>query len=255
MYPSTCTKAAVLPATSRRGKSSACEVKLAGTTLDIIGPISSWSTRSASSSWSVGSRLTITSAAPFRRASSGKPAAGIDHQRRAQHQEEVAGQRLDLGALHRGLRHRLAERDGGGLDDAAARAARGQVAGGLVERLQLGQLVAQAAFQAGGVAGVAVQLDHPVGRHAGGLVQVVDVLGDHRLRLAGGDQPGDGVVAGVGLARRSSRRGRRRRGPRPRGAWPRWRRIPGSRSGSSCSRPRPDCGNRECRTRWRCRRR
>ena len=58
--------------------------------------------------------------------------------------------------------------------------------------------MAFAAVQAGRVAGVAVQLDDLVGGHAGILVQVVDVLGDDRARLAARDQPRDRVVAGVG---------------------------------------------------------
>ena len=229
--------------------------QFAGTTLDITGPISSCSARSAIPSMSVGSRLRMASLAPFSLGQRREAVGRIDHQRRAQHQEEVAGQRLGLGPRHRSLRHRLAERDGGGLDDAAAVAARRQVAGGLVERLQVGQLVAQAALQAGGVAGVAVQLDHLLGRHAGVLVQVVDVLGDHRARLARRHQPGDGEVAGVGLPAGPA-------GAAGEGAIPclpalrsRWRRSPGSRSGSSCSTPRRGCGNPGCRTRWRCRRR
>jgi len=50
--------------------------QFAGTTDAITGPISSWSTRSAIASWSVGSRLTMASCAPLLLASSGKPAAG-----------------------------------------------------------------------------------------------------------------------------------------------------------------------------------
>ena len=43
----------------------------------IVGPISSWSTRSASSSIGVGSRFTIARRAPFRLAFTGKYAAGV----------------------------------------------------------------------------------------------------------------------------------------------------------------------------------
>src|SRR6185312_4644676 len=62
------------------------------------------------------------------------------------------------------------------------------------------QLVPRPAFQAGGVAGVAVQLYDAIRGHARVLVQVVDVLGDDRLRLAGRHQARAGVVAGVRLA-------------------------------------------------------
>ena len=62
------------------------------------------------------------------------------------------------------------------------------------------QFVAFAALQALGVAGVAVQFDDLVGRDAGVLVQVVDVLGDHRAHLAALHQARHGVVARVGRA-------------------------------------------------------
>ena len=167
---------------------------------------------------SVGSRLTMASRAPLRLASSGKPAAGIDHQRRAQHQEEVAGQRLGLGARHRPLRHGLAEGDGRGLDDAAAVAAGGSSPWSWNGAFRSASSWRRPHVEAGRVAGVAVQLDHLLGGHAGVLVQVVDILGDHRARLARGDQPGDGVVAGVGLRAGPAGARRRRRGSRPRGA-------------------------------------
>src|SRR3546814_2170918 len=67
---------------------------------------------------------------------------------------------------------------------AAAGAAGGNLAALEEGRLQIGELVAQAALQALGVAGVAVHLDHLAGGHAGILVQVVDVLGDDAGDLA-----------------------------------------------------------------------
>ena len=48
----------------------------AGSTAPSVAPMPAWMTRSASSSISVGSRLTMTSAAPFCFARSGKSAAG-----------------------------------------------------------------------------------------------------------------------------------------------------------------------------------
>ena len=56
-----------------------------------------------------------------------------DHQRRADGEEEIAGERQLLGAAHGGLRHGLAERDGRGLDVAAAVRAIGRAAAGGVE--------------------------------------------------------------------------------------------------------------------------
>ena len=112
----------------------------------------------------VGSRLTMASAravALGHAAGSRRP--GRHHQRRAQHQEEVAGQRLGLGPRHRLLaawpgRRRWSR-------SSPSRRSRGRRACSPAfrkGRLQLGQFVPHAAFQAGGVAGVAVQLDHLV---------------------------------------------------------------------------------------------
>ena len=84
---------------------------------------------------------------------------GIDDERGAGDDEEIGGERLGLGAAHRRGRHRLAERDRRGLDEAAAVVADG---GGLValegptQRLEL---VASRAVEAMGVGRVAVQLD------------------------------------------------------------------------------------------------
>ena len=44
-----------------------------------------------------------------------------------------------------------------------------------------------------------MQLDHLVGGHAGILMQVVDVLRDHRRDGATADQFGNGMMADVGL--------------------------------------------------------
>ena len=60
------------------------------------------------------------------------------------------------------------------------------------------ELVALAAVEAGRIGGVAVQLDHLVVGHAGGLVQPVDVLGDDGCHPALLDEAGERAVAGVG---------------------------------------------------------
>ena len=60
------------------------------------------------------------------------------------------------------------------------------------------ELVALAAVEAGRIGGVAVQLDHLVVGHAGGLVQAVDVLRDDGCHLALLDEAGERAVAGVG---------------------------------------------------------
>src|SRR5262245_53805800 len=97
----------------------------------------------------------------------------IDHQRAAQHDEEVARHGLVLRPRHGDLGHRLAERDRGGLHDAVAFHAERQLAvaeEALPDRLEL---VTMAAVQAACVGGVAVQLDHLGIGHARALVQAV----------------------------------------------------------------------------------
>jgi len=59
--------------------------------------------------------------------------------------------------------------------------------------------MALAAVEAFGVAGVAVQFDNPLRRNARILMQVVDVLRDHRAHLAARHQPCDRRMAGVGF--------------------------------------------------------
>ena len=147
----------------------------------------SWrTTRSATSSNSVGSRLMITSRAPLRLAISGKPAAGQTTSDEPIARKRSQPQRQLLGAPHRGLRHRLAERDRRGLDVAAAGGPRRRAAfRGVETLLDPRQLIARRAIEAGRVGGVAVQFDDVFGSDARGLVQIVDVLRHHAGRLAG----------------------------------------------------------------------
>src|ERR1700712_3944634 len=81
-----------------------------------VSPISCRITRSAISSCSVGSLLMITSRAPQFLAIIGKPAAGPHPQRRSDGDQQVAMLDELGGAAHFVFGHRLAERDGGGLD-------------------------------------------------------------------------------------------------------------------------------------------
>ena len=169
-----------------------------------VSPIALRSTRSAMPSSPVGSRFTMTSRAPLRFASSGKSGGGIHHQRRADGDEQVTGQRLGLGALHRQRRHPLAERDRRALNIAAARAVRHDAVALEIDP-QFVDLITLLAGQAMRVGGVAVQLDHLRRRDAGVLVQPVDVLRDHRGRVAVVDQLGHGAVAAIGLRRAQDR--------------------------------------------------
>ena len=160
----------------------------------------SWrTTRSASSSNSVGSRLMMTRAAPLRLAISGNPAAGhtTSDEPMARNRSQLRGQLL--GALHRIGRHRLPERHGRGLDVAAAGAIRRALAVGLEFFAHPGQFVALGAVEADGVGGIAVQFDDILGRDAGGLMQIVDVLRHQRRHLAGAIEAGERPMAAARL--------------------------------------------------------
>ena len=122
---------------------------------------------------------------------------GIDHQRRADDDEQIGQQGFPLRPAHGVHRHGLAERNGGGFyQPIAPQAARGGALGGEFFP-QRRQIVALPAGQAGGVQGVAVQFHHQLLRHAGGLVQPVDILGNHGGGLAGGNQIGDRAMAAI----------------------------------------------------------
>lgn len=123
----------------------------------------------------------------------------VDHQRGADREHQVAGERFGAGAVHLAFRHRLAEGDRGRLDVPAAEPAGGRLAVGFEGGPDRRELVAGAAGQAARIAPVAVQLDDPVRIDARLLVEVVDVLGDDAGRLAGAHQPGDRAVAAVGF--------------------------------------------------------
>src|SRR4051794_7050409 len=58
----------------------------------------------------------------------GKARRRIDHERGAEHDKQVGGQRFLLGAAHRDRRHRLAERHGRGFDMPEAMLTRGHCA-------------------------------------------------------------------------------------------------------------------------------
>ena len=87
-------------------------------------------------------------------------------------------ERRDRRALHLSLGHGLAERDGRGLDDAAAGVAVGRVAGLGPQAANLVILEALAAGEALAIAHGAVDFDELVLGDAAELVQAVDILGD-----------------------------------------------------------------------------
>src|SRR5207302_1422737 len=121
--------------------------------------------------------------------------------------EETGRERLERGPPHRLDRHRLAEGDRRGLDPAAADAANGCGSVALEGGAQFGDLVAPPALEAVRVGRVAVQLDDLLVGDAGGLMEPVDVLGDHRSGRAAADELGDLMIirhAGS-LANRSRR--------------------------------------------------
>src|ERR1019366_1277826 len=91
-----------------------------------VSPMSCRITRSAISSCSVGSLLMITNLAPQFLASIGNPAAGQTTS------DDPIAMLAQLGAAaHRVFRHRLPERDGGGLDRLVADGAVGRPADGV----------------------------------------------------------------------------------------------------------------------------
>ena len=169
-----------------------------------VSPIGVCSTRSAMPSSPVGSRFTMTSCAARAFRQFRKPRRWIHHQRRADRNEQIARQRLGLGALHRQRRHRLAERDRRALHIPAAGAVRHDAVP-LEINPQFIDLVALLAGQAMRVGGVAMQLDHLRCGDAGLLVQPIDVLRDHRGRVAVVDQLRHRAMAAIGLRRAQDR--------------------------------------------------
>src|SRR6185437_15889555 len=104
---------------------------------------------------------------------------------------EVAMLRQLGGAHHLLLLHRLAERDGRGLDRLVAVGAVGRAAALVEALLYPRQVVGAAAADTAGIGRVAVQLDDVVRREARRLMQIVDVLGDDRRNLAGAIKRGE----------------------------------------------------------------
>src|ERR1019366_133879 len=114
-----------------------------------------------------------------------KPGGWPDHQRRSDRKEQVAMLGQLGGAAHRVFRHRLPERDGGGLDRLVADGAVGRPADGVEAPLDPCKIVGFSATDAAGVSGIAVKLDDMIGREPRYLMQIVDVLGDDGGNLAG----------------------------------------------------------------------
>ena len=125
----------------------------------------------------------------------------LDLQRRADGEQQVG---LG-GGRHRPVDHlgheRLAERDRVALQDAAAVAAMRIVFAGAHARERLFHRRAPAALPAHDAAHAAVHLDDLLGRLAGALVQLVDVLRDERVQHAAPLERDEGAMAGVRLGR------------------------------------------------------
>src|SRR5580692_18303 len=83
-----------------------------------------------------------------------------DQERRSDRQKQIAMKRKVLGALHCGIGHGLAERNGRGLDVAAAAAVRRTAVRRVHPLPHPGELVARIAVEAQSVSRIAVQLDH-----------------------------------------------------------------------------------------------
>ena len=143
----------------------------------------------------VGSRLMITSLAPFCLAMTGNPAAGWDLQRGADGEKQVTGQGCHLGQVHLAFRHRLAEGNRCGLDDAAT----GRAGRRAIDPVKFGsdpiEFMAGIALKALGVGAVAMQFDDLFRLQAGGLVQAIDILGDDVAELAQAGQFGKGAMS------------------------------------------------------------
>src|SRR6185312_976455 len=99
------------------------------------------------------------------------------------------------------FRHRLTERNGGGLDWLIAVGAVGRTAILLEAVLDPWQIVGAAAADAPRIGRVAMQLNDVVGCEAGSLVQIIDVLGDNRGNLAGAVERGQRTMAAPRLCR------------------------------------------------------
>src|SRR5271165_4464805 len=128
-----------------------------------------------------------------------EPGRRIDDERGAGDDEQIGGARLDLGAPHRLDRHRLAEGDRCSLDPAPAGAANRCRAVALEGATQFANLVPPRAIEAVRVGRVAVQLDDLVHGNAGGPMEAVDVLGDHRSGGTAADELGNGAMPAVRL--------------------------------------------------------
>src|SRR5882672_5923511 len=113
--------------------------------------------------------------------SGGRP----DHQRRPDRNKQVAMLGKLGGAAHRVFRHRLTERDGGGLHRLVADGAVGCTACCVEALPDPRKIVSMSAANAAGVGRIAVQLDDVFDREARYLMQIVDVLGDDGGNLAG----------------------------------------------------------------------
>ena len=148
-------------------------------------PIDPWITTSARSSIAVGVPLTMTTSAPDAAASGTTSAIGVDAQRRADREQQVAGTGGRVGPAEVGGDEALPEADRGRLEDPAAAAAGRVVLAGPhpIERPPPSGPVA--ARQAHGLSHRAVHLHHEVGVGARREVEPVDVLRDEARQPTG----------------------------------------------------------------------
>ena len=127
-----------------------------------------------------------------------KARSGIHHQGRSEHDEEIAGRALGLGADHGGLRHGLTEGNRRRLDDAIAVSAYRQRLIPRKGRHDRRKLVTPAAVEAASVSAIAMQLDDLVSRHTRGLMQAIDVLRDDGAQRAACHQRRQRAMAAIG---------------------------------------------------------
>src|ERR1700722_14515625 len=113
-----------------------------------------------------------------------KPCRGQGTQRRADRKEQVAMPGKLGGATHGILRHRLPERNRGGLYRLIAPGAVGR-ARRVEALLDPCKIISLSAADAASIGGVSMKLDDMIGRETRDLMQIIDVLGDDGGNLSG----------------------------------------------------------------------
>src|SRR6185312_6753561 len=87
--------------------------------------------------------------------------------------------------MHRLFRHRLPERDGGGLYRVIAMGAVGRTTDRVEALPDPRQVISFSAADAAGISGISMKLDNVIGSKTRNLMQIVDILGDDAGNLSG----------------------------------------------------------------------